>query len=201
MKKTPFLSVILSALVVCSSLFFTGCTGKDGAVGPAGPAGPTGAAGPAGATGPAGPAGATGAAGQTGNANVIQVSYAARTWGTEKYAYQQFLFPSTITAAILNSSALLVYMTDSTPNNASTYFWSPIPGILPSKGVEHEFFYQTTFGSARGINLIRKVASTATLAASTRIVIIPANDIRNGRKAPVDFSDYNAVKAYYNLKD
>jgi hypothetical protein len=31
-------------------------------------------------------------------------------------------------------------------------------------------------------------------------VIIPANDIRSGRKAAVDFSDYNAVKAYYNLE-
>ncbi len=193
MKKTPFLSVIFSAFVVCSSLFFTGCTGKDGAVGPAGPAGPTGAA------GPAGPAGATG---QTGNANVIQLSYAAKTWAVGKNAYQQFIFPSNITPAIMNSSAVLVYMTDGTPNNAVSYGWYSIPGVVSSKGIDHEFYFETSFaGSTAGINIYRKVASTATLAASTRIVIIPANDIRNGRKAPVDFSDYNAVKAYYNLKD
>lgn len=193
MEKTPFLSVTFSALVLCSSLSFTGCTGKDGAVGPAGPAGPTGAA---------GPAGATGAAGQTGNANVIQLSYSAKTWAAAKGSVQQFVFPANITTAIMNSSALLVYMTDATPNNATPYPWYFIPGIVPSNGVEHEFYYQTTFsGSTAGINIYRKVAATATIAVSTRIVIIPANDIRNGRKAPVDFSDYNAVKAYYNLKD
>lgn len=167
-----------------------------GEVGPTGAAGP---AGPAGATGPAGPIGATG---QTGNANVIQISYPAKTWGTGKNASQQFLFPSNITPAIMNSSAVLVYMTDGTPNNAISYGWYSIPGIVPSKGVDHEFYYETTFaGNTAGMNIYRKVAATATLAASTRIVIIPANDIRNGRKAPVDFSDYNAVKAYYNLKD
>jgi hypothetical protein len=75
MKKPPSLSVILSALVLCSSLFFTGCTGKDGAIGPAGPAGATGAA---------------GATGQTGNANVIQISFAARTWANTAGGQQNF---------------------------------------------------------------------------------------------------------------
>lgn len=193
MKKSSLFSVILSALVLCSSLLFTGCTGKDGAVGPAGPTGATGA------TGQTGPAGATG---QPGNANVIQISYTAKTWAAAKGSVQQFVFPSNVTTAIMNSSALLVYMTDGTPNNVTPYPWYSIPGIVPSNGVEHEFYYQTTFsGNTSGINIYRKVASTSTLAASTRIVILPANDLRNGRKAQVDFSDYNAVKAYYDLKD
>ncbi|HAK79495.1 MAG TPA: hypothetical protein DCM71_21950 [Runella sp.] len=102
----------------------------------------------------------------------------------------------------MNSSAVLVYMTDGTPNNATSYGWYSIPGIVPSNGVEHEFYTQTTFaGNTAGINIYRKVASTSTLAAATRIVIIPANDIRNGRKASVDFADYNAVKEFYDLKD
>ena len=191
MKKSSFLSVILS--VLCCGLLFTNCKGPEGGVGPAGPAG---------VAGPAGPAGATGPAGQTGNANVIQISYTAKTWATAKGSAQQFVFPSNVTTAIMNNSALLVYMTDGTPNNTTAYGWYAIPGIVPSNGVEHEFYYQTTFsGSTAGINIYRKVAATATIAVSTRIVIIPANDIRNGRKTPVDFSDYNAVKAYYNLKD
>jgi hypothetical protein len=102
----------------------------------------------------------------------------------------------------MNNSALLVYMTDGTPNNTTSYGWYSIPGIVPLNGVEHEFYTQTTFaGNTAGINIYRKVASTSTLSASTRIVIIPANDVRSGRKAAIDFSDYNAVKAYYNLED
>ena len=178
---------------MCCGLLFTNCKGPEGGVGPAGPAG---------VAGPAGPAGATGPAGQTGNANVIQISYAAKTWATAKGSAQQFVFPSNVTTAIMNSSAVLVYMTDGTPNNTVSYGWYAIPGIVPSNGVEHEFYTQTTFGgNTAGINIYRKVASTASLSASTRIVIIPANDIRGGRKAAVDFSDYNVVKAYYNLED
>jgi|GEM_PF-4327209 len=37
--------------------------------------------------------------------------------------------------------------------------------------------------------------------ATTKIVIVPANDLRNGRKAAVDYTNYNEVKAYYNLPD
>ena len=196
MNKSSIISGVLSVLVVCGSLLFTSCEGPAGAVGPAGPAGPTGA------TGPAGPAGAAGATGQTGNANVIQISYPAKTWATTKGSAQQFVFPSNVTTAIMNSSAVLVYMTDGTPNNATPYGWYSIPGIVPSNGVEHEFYTQTTFGgNTAGINIYRKVASPAALTASTRIVIIPANDLRNGRKATVDFSDYNAVKEFYGLED
>lgn len=191
MKKSSFLPVILSAL--CCSLLFTNCKGPEGGVGPAGPAG---------VAGPAGPAGATGPAGQTGNANVIQISYAAKTWTAAKGSVQQFIFPSNVTSAIMNSSAILIYMTNGTPNNATSYGWYAIPGTVYANGIEHEFYYETSFaGNTAGINIYRKVASTASLSASTRIVIIPANDIRGGRKAAVDFSDYNAVKAYYNLED
>ena len=178
---------------MCCGLLFTNCKGPEGGVGPAGPAG---------VAGPAGPAGATGPAGQTGNANVIQISYAAKTWTATKGSGQQFILPSNVTTAIMNSSAILVYMTNATPNNATSYGWYAIPGIVPANGVEHELYYETTFGgNTAGINIYRKVASTVSLSASTRIVIIPANDIRGGRKAAVDFSDYNAVKAYYNLED
>ncbi len=175
---------------MCCSLLFTNCKGPAGDIGPAGVAGPVG------------PAGPTGPAGQTGNANVIQISYAAKTWTAAKGSVQQFVFPSNVTSAIMNSSAILIYMTNGTPNTATSYGWYAIPGIVYANGVEHEFYYETTFaGNTAGINIYRKIASTASLSASTRIVIIPANDIRSGRKAAVDFSDYNAVKAYYNLED
>jgi len=189
-------SSIFLLFALCCSLLLTSCEGPAGADGAMGPVGPAGPLGPTGAVGPAG------TTGQPGNANVIQISYTTKTWGSAKGFSQQFIFPSNVTTAVMNNSAVLVYMTDAIPNNASSYGWYAIPGIVPSTGVEHEFYFQTTFGgNTAGINIYRRVASTSSLSASTRIVIIPANDLRNGRKAAVDFSDYQAVKAFYNLKD
>ena len=200
MKKTPFLSVIFSALVVCSSLFFTGCTGKDGAVGPAGPAGPTGAA------GPAGPAGATGATGQTGNANVIQFSFAARTWSNNA-GFQQNFTLTNVTGQTLSSSAVLAYIGLTNPNGAADVNWFLIPGLVKTGPVDFGEYNAWVFvnptAATGNILAIRResLGTSGALTALVRAIIIPANDIRNGRKAPVDFSDYNAVKAYYNLKD
>lgn len=188
MHKSSAYTFVLFAFL--GSLLITGCEGPAGAVGPVG------------AAGPQGPTGSTGATGQPGNANVIQVSYSAKTWSTAKGSGQQFILPSNVTPAILNSSALLVYMTNATPNNAISYGWYSIPGIVIANGVEHEFFTETSFaGNTSGINIYRKVASTSTLSASTRIVIIPANDLRNGRIAAVDLSDYTSVKKFYGLID
>ncbi len=196
MNKSSIISGVLSVLVVCGSLLLTSCEGPEGAVGPAGPAGPTGASGPA------------GPAGQTGNANVIQFTYAARTWAAASYSFQQFGFPGDITPAIMNNSVILVYMTPaSNPSNTTPYNWYLIPGtVLSTDRAGHEFYFETAFGRtpAEGtptINVFRKIASASTLTATTRIILIPANDIRNGRKAAVDFSDYNAVKEFYDLKD
>lgn len=193
MQISRSFSIVLTALVLGSSLLFSSCEGPAGEVGPAGPQGATGAA---------GPQGATGATGQTGNANVIQISYAAKTWAITRGSAQQFVFPN-VTPAIMNSSAILVYMTTaSTPSNTTPYPWYSIPGtVLSTDRAEHEFYFQTTFaGNTSGINVYRKIASASTLTATTRIILIPANDLRNGRQT-VDFNDYNAVKKYYNLKD
>lgn len=197
MQKTPFLSVIFSAFVVCSSLFFTGCTGKDGAVGPAGPAGPTGAA------GPAGPAGATG---QTGNANVIQLSYAARTWPNTAGSQQNFALTN-ITGQTLSSSAVITYLGLTNANGAADVNWFMVPNVVKAGSVDFGEFNSWVFvnptAATGNILAIRResVGTSGVLTAPVRVIIIPANDIRNGRKAPVDFSDYSAVKAYYNLKD
>lgn len=200
MKNLRFFSVTLTTLLVGISLTFTSCEGPAGVDGAVGPAGTNGAVGPAGPQGPAGPVGATG---QTGNANVIQISYSARTWAAAKGSNQQFILPN-ITPAIMNSSAILIYMTPaSNPSNTTGYPWYSVPGtILSTNLVEHEFYFSTSFaGNTSGINIDRKIASASTLTATTRIILIPANEIRNGRKAAVDFTDYNAVKAYYKLID
>ncbi len=59
-----------------------------------------------------------------------------------------------------------------------------------------------TFLEGNVLSLSRVNASSASETfIRTRIVIIPANDLRTGRKAAIDYTDYEAVKKYYNLKD
>jgi hypothetical protein len=195
MKKSSILSVILSALVLCSSLIFMNCEGPAGATGPAGPAGPTGAA------GPAGPAGA---AGQNGNANVIQFSYAARTWTNTVGNIQTFVFTN-LPAQSQIASAFFAYVGIPVPANNTTD-WFLVPGRVKTGttvdfGEYNTWVNAATSGSSTYVIRRETLGTSGALTAPVRIVIIPANDLRNGRKAPVDFSDYNAVKAYYGLKD
>lgn len=120
MKKNSFLSVIFSALVLCSGLLFTNCEGPEGAVGPEGP---TGAAGPAGATG------------QTGNANVIQFSFAARTWANTAGVQQNFTFTN-VTGQTLASSAVITYLGITNPNGAADVNWFKIPNLVKAGSVD-----------------------------------------------------------------
>lgn len=204
MNKSSIISVVLSVLVVFSSLLFTSCEGPAGAVGPAGPAGPTGAVGQVGPVGPDGPAGPVGPAGPTGNANVIQFTYGANNFPLGKGAGYNFNLPSDITPAILTSSAVLVYLAEAIPNSTAPLNWFSVPGVIVAGGVEHEFYmnYGTSSGGTGArVSVLRKVAASAALSARMRIVIIQANSLRNARQAAVDFSDYNAVKEFYGLKD
>ena len=56
-------------------------------------------------------------------------------------------------------------------------------------------------GPARQLGIIRESGTNVTSITRTRVVIIPATTILNGRKAAVNYTDYEAVKAYYGLKD
>jgi hypothetical protein len=194
MKKNSFLIVIFSAFVLCSGLLFTNCEG---------PAGPMGEVGPTGAAGLAGPAGATG---QTGNANVIQFSFAARTWPNTAGGQQNFTLTN-VTGQTLSSSAVLAYVGLTNANGAADVNWFMVPNLIKAGTVDFGEFNSWVFvnptAATGNILAIRResVGTSGILTAPVRVIIIPANDIRNGRKAPIDFSDYNAVKAYYNLKD
>lgn len=191
MKKSPFLSVFLSLSVVCSSLLFTNCEGPAGAVGPTGPAGV------------AGPAGPAGAAGQ--NANVIQFTYAARTWANTVGNQQAFDFTN-VTGQTLASSAAIVYIGLTNPNFPDVN-WFLVPGKVKAGSTdfgEYNTWINVDQSKATGnVIAIRResLGTSGALTAPVRIILIPANDLRNGRKGVVDFSDYNAVKAHYNLKD
>ncbi len=166
------------ALFAAGTMFYS-C--KEGAVGPAGPAGEAGPA------GPAGPAGATGPQGPVGNANVIQISYASRVHSGSELSYTL----TGITIDQVASSAFFCYV-------RVAGFWYALPGNATSS------FSYRTFTRATGTSqffINRLTGSGNQTFESTRIVIIPANDLRNGRLTSLDFNDYEAVKEYYNLPD
>lgn len=178
-----FRSLMLAFTIM---LFFAACKSAD--PGPAGSAGATGAVGPA---GPAGPAGSPGAVGATGNANVIQISYGARSWANTTGATVE-LNMAGINADFATKSAFFTYISTGS-------LWYPVPGEVSSYG---EFRTYVTPAATSSL-LIKRVTAGSTLnGTAIRVVLIPASDIRNGgRKAAVDMNDYAAVKAFYNLPD
>jgi hypothetical protein len=180
---------IFAMLAVMSALIFMdACKGPAGDVGPAGVAGPAGATG---ATGATGTVGATGAVGATGNANVIQVSYTSRTHTGSDLQYS---LPTNITKAIFDNSAYFVYVSNTAGN---TY---ALPGWFTG-GANSYRTYTANSTTTQSISIGRVAGTGSDVFNTTRIVVVPANDLRTGRKAAVDYTDYNAVKAYYNLPD
>ena len=159
--------------------FFAAC--KPGDPGPQGETGATGPAGPTGATGPAGPAGAT------GNANVIQITYGSKIHSGSELSYDL----SGITASQINASAYFTYVT----SNGVIY---PLPGATYGGDKTYKAAINP---STLKLYINRVVGSGSETFTTTRLLVIPASDIRNGRKAAVDYSDYEAVKAFYQLPD
>ena len=176
-------SLLFSTALVALFTGLQSCSkAADGAIGPAGATGP---AGPAGAAGPGGPQGPVG---QNGNANVIQVTYGSRTHlGTTL----EYVLPN-VTKSVLDNSAYFVYVT-----NTEGFRYS-LPGWFTGGSNSYRAF---TSNSAANIFITRVSGSGSDVFATTKIVIIPANDLRNGRKAAIDYTNYEEVKAYYHLPD
>ncbi|WP_293691678.1 collagen-like protein, partial [Spirosoma sp. 48-14] len=143
--------------------------------------------GPQGEVGPAGPTGASGAAGPAGNANVIQITYGSKTHSGSELSYDLV----GITASQINNAAYFTYVT----SNGVIY-------SLPGATSGGDKTYKAAINpSTLKLYINRVVGSGSETFTVTRLLVIPASDLKNGRKAAVDYSDYNAVKAYYNLPD
>jgi hypothetical protein len=180
--------LLLSTAILAVFMILQSCSkAADGTIGPQGPAGSAGPQGAAGPAGPAGQNGATGPAGQNGNANVIQITYGSRTHTGSALEYT---LPN-VTKASLDNSAYFVYVTNADGNRYS------LPGWFTGGANA----YRTYTYTAASIFISRVSGSGSDVFTTTKIVIIPASDLRNGRKAAIDYSDYEAVKAYYNLPD
>ncbi len=173
-KIAPISRPLLLALTIL--FFFAACKPGD-----PGPKGDTGAIG---ATGPAGPQGAV------GSANVTQITYGSRTHTGNLIEYTM---PG-VSAAMVNQSAVFVYLN----NNGG--LWYPIPGIFNGTNEYRTNFVPATNSTVRVIRVAGGPGGTDTFTA-TRVVLIPAATLVNGRKAAIDYSDYEAVKKAYNLPD
>jgi hypothetical protein len=176
--------IIAMLAVISAAIFMDACKGEKGDVGPAGTTGAVGAVGPTGAIGP------TGVTGATGNANVIQYTYA-----TVRGAGGELMYAVTgITQAQLNNSLVFVYVL----TTLNSTVWYALPGYTSGGANQYRVYMNS---NQLNVYTSRSVGTTTESFNTTRILVIPANDFRTGRKAAVDYNDYKAVKAYYNLKD
>ncbi len=152
--------------------------------------GPAGATGPEGAQGPAGPQGPTGSQGVAGTANVIQITYGSKVHSGAELSYSL----TGITQTQLNGSAYFTYVN---PGNA---FWYSLPGTTAGGSREYRTFVHAQASGTPSL-LINRVAGTGSETfTSTRVIIIPAGVLTNGRNVQgLDMSDYYAVAKYFNL--
>ncbi len=182
MKTSPFTSALLTITLLLSlTISQFGCKSTPGEVGPAGATGATGATGPAGPQGP------------TGTANVTQISFGSRTHSGIELSYTL----TGITSDMISKSSVFAYI------KSSQGYWYPIPGLFAGGTNEYRMYMMPgTTDSKMQVTRVGSSSSTDTFAA-TRVLIIPAATLVNGRKAApdVDFTNYLAVKQYYHLAD
>ena len=135
--------------------------------------------------------GDTGAPGADGNANVTQISFAAKTIAT---GGQITLTLNGITKAIAEKSMILSY------GKASNGLWYQLPGFSISGLHEYRTFL-TAQDPSSTLTLQMVSGTTAETFDPIRVVIIPANVLVNGRGSvlPYDISDYESMRAYFNL--
>ena len=182
------------ALTVAMFIFLDACKGEKGDVGPAGTAGPTGVAGPTGTTG------ATGTTGKDGNANAIQINFGPVTYiGTSG---ELFFNLTSMTEAQINNSSYFMYVRNPSTAASSISQWYSLPGWTAFNEYRITINTNPSGIAYPRLYLARMNSSSSNEAwGAAKIIFIASNDIRNGRKAAVDFSDYEAVKKFYNLPD
>lgn len=196
-------------------MFLMSC-GKDGGTGPQGPAGPQGsqgsqgpggAQGPGGPAGPQGPQGPQGPKGNDGSGNIIysgwlDVPFKPDTvhtagGGIDTIGYFATIAAPKLTLALLGSSDVKVYVNSKTAGDPVIYSlpYNDLGGLI----IQVAIFTQAI-----------ELYSNADLSTYTdragnknqqfRYMIIPG-DVQARKASPVNWSDYNAVKAYLGLKD
>ena len=195
MKKIKFISYLLAAVLV---LTLMSCSAEDGVDGQEGP---QGIQGPAGADGQDG---VDGQDGQDGNANVVVSGWLPADWSfydTPTKKIMRVVVDQFTQAELRNECLVMVY--------ARQYGTSAVYSI-PGPGRWSNVAYNLYFGSnsANADGILIEIKSTDGVALTDyqydvargnyfRYVIIPSSQTN---RLP-DLSDYEQVKAYFNLVD
>ncbi|RFS19698.1 hypothetical protein DVR12_21580 [Chitinophaga silvatica] len=187
----------LPTLLVFSFVFALAACSKDGAQGPAGPAG---------AQGPAGSAGAAGPKGDPGTANVIYSTWQNvlfdstfikngkdSVWSGE---YEGYISAPKLTADILTSGSVHVYMNFGTASNPVI---APLPYVADS-------VYIGNIAAKGVIGIFANVDASSYYVGNNqtdiyfqyRYVIVPGGV---AARSAINWKDYNEVKKALNLKD
>ena len=192
-KLSPMLFVGLLAAACSKKEGPVGPQGQQGEQGAPGTNGTNGAPGANGAQGVPGPQGPQGAA---GTANVIYSAWTKKTnanwvnWNT--IAATTTLEAPAMTAALIGNGTVLVYMR----YNLVVY---PLPYALNAN------IGSVDFSFVPGVITVRNYIDFVKLAkpigdADFRYVLIPGGAAAR-QSAPVDYNNYEAVKAYYHLPE
>jgi hypothetical protein len=180
MKTTNIFGIIM---VIATIIFVDACKGEKGDIGPSGTNGTNGTTGPTGATGQTGNTGATGQTGTTGSANVL-------------YSDWLDLIPNKLPSR--ESTIIAPKITQNVMDNSDVRVYVKI-GSLVSALPYSDLSSWILLGK-----IVIAVAGNSTINSGIKVryIIIPGGtSIGSGRKSAVDYTDYESVKAYYNLKD
>jgi hypothetical protein len=200
MNMKSISSLVAACAITIATVSMVSC--KKGDTGPAGPAGP------AGAQGAQGPQGLQGPTGQDGNANVMEYGF----FPTDSIDLTQpapnngigllITLPNT-PKDTLNLSAWFMYL-------ERDGFWYAVPGYGANDASQYSF----SFGYVDLANpvdsaafFIDRVSGPGEKYEGLKLVRILTSDVttsssgNNRRGLPnIDFTNYEAVKKYYNLK-
>jgi hypothetical protein len=180
MKTTTKFLYVATILALFISLY--ACKGPAGDVGPAGPAGATGATG---ATGPAGAAGSSGS-------SAIYSPWTTTTFSSTTFSAN--LTAPLLTQDIIDKGSVHVYLKNTTSTGATVVF--PLPYFENDSLGRIDFRLDYVFTVGRIV-----LFTTALIPAQQiRYVLIPGGT-PSGRKAAIDFNNYEAVKKEFDLKD
>ncbi|GAB3806872.1 hypothetical protein GCM10028819_43110 [Spirosoma humi] len=177
MNRLQFTGIAACLFIV--SICFQQCQPKAGDPGPKGDTGATGPAGPTGATGPQGP---------TGTADVQYSPWISTTFSGSGTLFTANITATPITQAVLDKADVRVY-------------WNEGGRILSLPYAET--FGTTTFTVHQRIYVgrIELRASYALTTQQFRYVIIPGAVAVGGRRAAIDYADYQAVRKAFNIPD
>lgn len=188
MKQISLLkTIVLAFAVIGMTTMELGC--KKGDIGPQGPRGEQGEKGEKGDRGDDGDKGDKGDKGNTGTANVMYSDWVSVSFTNSSGVYSGTISAPKLTAEILNKGDIAVYERTmiGLPPIATTY--SKLPYSNGTKWVKVD------------IEVGKIIIRSNTNSISTyRYVLISGGVQASSAARYLDFSDYDAVKSFYNIK-